>query len=557
LLAALRFVARRAALAAVDGLVSTRPIRWIWAGPSREELAEVLGEFRPTDRDSISEMMAGRYLLASRLVDTRGLSPFAMESEGADWMAALRTFSWLRHFREARNDGERSFARMLALDWIGREGKFRRPGWSVALTARRVLNWLRHLNLLLDGATPEQRKTLLKSLGTQVQWLKMRSRFAGDPVAKLLAAIALVAAAAGDERPKAETGPWMARLERLLAQQIDDDGLHLSRSAAMQLRLLTELETLRQTLMRDRPDEMGGLGETVEQMHRALDGISLSTGEPGYFNGTGQLPHDLVVAVQVQSAARFRNSGTVGGYGRLAAGNSILVVDGGKVPPLDFAAEAHAGALAFEFSHGAELIVGNCGPAPVDFSAEDRLLFRQGAAHSSLVIDGGSSARLRARGPLGGRLQPDGPAGSIIMSEDDSGLAVATYGFERRFGVTMERRMTLLSEGETLVGQDRLSVAGRSKRSLTATARFHLALGTTPIKSPDEDVLRLRLASGAVWTFLWEGATMRIEDSVRQSAYFGLNKTKQIVLESKVEDGHEIAWIFTLEQLGTSTRRLG
>ena len=131
----------------------------------------------------------------------------------------------------------------------------------------------------------------------------------------------------------------------------------------MQLRLLTELETLRQTLMRDRPDEMGGLGETVEQMHRALDGISLSTGEPGYFNGTGQLPHDLVVAVQVQSAARFRNSGTVGGYGRLAAGNSILVVDGGKVPPLDFAAEAHAGALAFEFSHGAELIVGNCGPA--------------------------------------------------------------------------------------------------------------------------------------------------------------------------------------------------
>ena len=50
---------------------------------------------------------------------------------------------------------------------------------------------------------------------------------------------------------------------------------------------------------------------------------------------------------------------------------------------------------------------------------------------------------------------------------------------------------------------------------------------------------------------------MRIEDSVRQSAYFGLNKTKQIVLESKVEDGHEIAWIFTLEQLGTSTRRLG
>jgi uncharacterized heparinase superfamily protein len=66
-------------------------------------------------------------------------------------------------------------------------------------------------------------------------------------------------------------------------------------------------------------------------------------------------------------------------------------------------------------------------------------------------------------------------------------------------------------------------------------------------RSADEDMLRLRLASGAVWTFLWEGATARIEDSVRQSAYFGLNKTRQIVLDTDVTDGHEIAWIFTLE----------
>ena len=61
-------------------------------------------------------------------------------------------------------------------------------------------------------------------------------------------------------------------------------------------------------------------------------------------------------------------------------------------------------------------------------------------------------------------------------------------------------------------------------------------------------MLRLRLASGATWTFLWEGATLRIEDSVRQSAHFGLHRIKQIVLETPLEADHELAWIFTRDE---------
>jgi uncharacterized heparinase superfamily protein len=545
-LGAIGFVARRAALGALDRIVTAPPLRWTWAGPSREELVAVLDDFRPTDRDSILDMMAGRYVLAARLIDTQGLSPFAMIGAPDDWSAALRSFSWLRHFREARNPGERSFARMLALDWIGREGKFRRPGWGVALTARRVLNWLRYLNLLTEEATPEQAKTLLRSLGVQIQWLKFRSRFAATPLDRLWAALALAAAAASDERRQSELADRMARLLALLHAQLDADGLHLTRNAEVHLQLLTELETLRQALLRDRSEAIGTLGETVEAMHRALDGVSLAGGEPAYFNGTGQLPHDLIVALQVQSPARFGRSGTLGGYGRLVAGDSVVVADGGLVPPLEFAAAAHAGALAFEFSHGPDLIVGNCGPAPVDLGKEG-IAFRQGAAHSTVVIGNASAGRLGARGPLAGRLRPDGGPPGVEMSADGDGLVLVTHGFERRFGVTIERRLTLLSEGQTLVGQDRLSHTGRKRQAPPATVRFHLALGTTVSRSADEDMLRLRLASGAVWTFLWEGATARIEDSVRQSAYFGLNKTRQIVLDTDVTDGHEIAWIFTLE----------
>ncbi|UXN74426.1 heparinase II/III-family protein [Devosia sp. A8/3-2] len=49
-------------------------------------------------------------------------------------------------------------------------------------------------------------------------------------------------------------------------------------------------------------------------------------------------------------------------------------------------------ALAFEFSHGNELIPGSCGPAPADLP-ESRALFRQTVAHSAPSIDAEDAER--------------------------------------------------------------------------------------------------------------------------------------------------------------------
>ena len=542
-----RFLARRVALGIADAAITSPLVRWTWSGPSNEEVVGALGEFRPTDRESVLEMMAGRYLLASRLVDTHGISPFSMEDEDPEWSDELRSFSWLRHFRDARDDTERRFARTLALDWIGREGRFNRRSWRPALCSRRVLNWLRHLNLLTDGATPEQAASIGKALGVQIQALKFRSALISNPVDQLFVAIALASVAVCDERRVSDLPVRMRRLNRLLDIQIDDDGLHRTRSAKIHLQLLVALETLRQALRRDHAEYAEDVGAVAESMHKALDAISLSTGEPAYFNGTGQLPHDLVVALQVQSTSRFRTSGTTGGYGRLVGGTSVVVADSGLIPPPAYAGEAHTSALAFEFSHGTELVVGNCGPAPA--SLEDSgLVFRQGIAHSGITINGVSAATLSARGPFAGRVLQRGPASELEASDDDQTLQIRTHSYQRRYGVMLERRLTLMAEGKTLVGQDRLVATASRRLGGAAIARFHLALGTTLEQGEEDDVMRLRLASGAIWTFLWEGAEMRIEDSVRQSSYFGFHRIKQIVLEAPIGEDREIAWIFTLDE---------
>jgi uncharacterized heparinase superfamily protein len=280
-------------------------------------------------------------------------------------------------------------------------------------------------------------------------------------------------------------------------------------------------------------------------MHRALDAISLGTGEPGYFNGTGQLPHDLVVAVQAQSPARARATGVTGGYGRLLSGRAIVVADSGLVPPPEFAASSHASALAFEFSYGRDLIVCNCGPAPAELEG-NRILFRQGIAHSCPTINAKSSAQIRTRGAMAGRLVARGTPPTIVADPDDQSVQLTTYGYADKFNTVIERRLTLLAEGKSLVGQDKLTQAGSGRVSGACAIRFHLAGGTEV--TPSADMLRLKVSSGAVWTFLWEGAEVRVEDSVRQSAYFGFHRTKQIVLDALVGDTNDISWIFTLEE---------
>lgn len=538
------FLARRSAKRLADFGVSNALIRWVWTGPGNEDYANALSEFRPSDRESALEMMQGRYLLASKLVDTNGVSPFAVEMVHDDWFNDLQAFAWLRHFRDARNDEERGFARSLTLDWIDRDGRFDRTVWGLSLTAQRVLNWLRHFGILVEGANADDATVIARSLGTQIQSLKLRAPFADDPVDQLMAAMALLGVSICNQDRDAEISARLRAVTNLLDKQIDEDGLHRSRSAKVQLMLMVELTTLRQALLRQSDTYRNELSDLLDAMHVALDAISLGTGEAAYFNGTGQMAHDIIVSVQAQNPARARTTGTAGGYGRLIWGRSIVVADSGLVPAPDFARHMHASALAFEFSHGRDLVVCNCGPAPADME-QSELLFRQGIAHSAPTINALSAANIPTGGPLKNRVVQIGRDPEVGADDSDHSLIMRTHGYADRFGVVLERRLTLLAEGNSLVGQERM-LRARGRMSGACAIRFHLAHQTQV--SQAGDMLRLKLNSGAVWNFLWDGADMRVEDSVRQSAYFGFHRTKQIVLDVLVGDVQEVSWIFTLDE---------
>lgn len=526
---------RQLALGMADSLVTMPLLRWTWRGQGDVAFAGDLPDFRPSDRDAVREMMSGRYLLASKLFETGGASPFSLDVDHPDWWNNLHSFSWLRHFRDVRDPGEKLFARTLVLDWIGREGQFEHDSWTLTLTAQRVLNWLRHLTLLLNGANPDQARTIQRSLGTQVQSLRVRGPLAADPVETLFAAIGLLGAELCNVADLPDIDNAVTRLDAVLARQLDGDGMHLSRNPRLQLSLLTELTSLKRAVGRHASPAMAELCNRIDRMHEALDALTLSSGELVYFNGCGQVPHDILVAVQANGPAASRHSRLLGGYGIVRAGESVVIADSGQRPPAGFDIEAHAGALAFEFAHGSELIVGSCGPAPSDMP-ESRDLFRQGIAHSAPTIDAADAL------PRKGNAVP-----AMSLDSAEHMLALTSNGYAGAFGAEIERRLTLLAEGTTLVGQDRIIANAEAPHGRLAL-RFHLGPGIMVRRMAGDGIARLVLPNGQVWSFLWEGAMFHAEDSVRQSAYLGFHRTSQLVLEADVAPGAEVAWIFTLEQ---------
>ena len=83
------------------------------------------------------------------------------------------------------------------------------------------------------------------------------------------------------------------------------------------------------------------------------------------------------------------------GFARLSSGRTSIIVDA-EIPPQGRAAvNAHASTLAFEMTSGRRAVIVNCGSGDT-FGEDWRSAGRATPSHSSLYIEGQSSARLGA-----------------------------------------------------------------------------------------------------------------------------------------------------------------
>lgn len=500
-------------------------------------------DLRTSDPTTAADIYAGYYAFAGRVVQTHGESPFEAPAPDEGWAEALHGFGWLRHMGTAGTAIARANARALVEDFIRNRRDRSEIAARPTVAARRLLSFLSHSPLLLEGADHEFYSRYLRQITRGSERLTLALAGAVEGTARLQALIALTFSAIcldGQDRR-------LRRLEEELSDELDiqilPDGGHLTRNPRVLIELLLDLLPLRETFAARGLEPPKGLMLAIERMMPHLRLFRHGDGALALVNGMGATPPDLMATLAAYDDARGRpiEHAAYAGYDRLTLGRSVVIVDAGAPPRGAWSTEAHAGCLAFEFSSGVQRIVVNCGAARAG-SAELKLAARSTAAHSTLVLGERSSAKLGL--VLGQHRIVAGPSDvRVARQEEDGQIAfVASHdGYAEAFGAVHTRRLVLDEGGMRLSGEEEVTLA-RPRENLSGVLRFHLHPAVKPTPNREGAGVLLTLPSGEVWSFEAGGLPVAIEESLLLGAANGRTRTEQLVVAFDAAVDSRVAW---------------
>lgn len=546
----------RGALRRLAGRINGHPlVCWPLLSFRADRLLIAPPELRTADATRASEIYAGRFAFAGKVVLCDGRSIFEMDPPSEEWATELAGFAWLRHLRAAESAITRTNARTLIDEWMALQGSWHPLAWRPDVLSRRIISWLSQATLVLQDADVAFYRRFLRSLVRQVRCLHHTAADARRGVAHLQAIIALADSAlciAGQARRiNAET----QRLCQELQRQILPDGGHIGRDPGATVEVLLELLPLRQTYASRNIAPPAALLNAIDRMMPMLRFFRHSDGSFAHFNGMGATPADLLLTLLAydETGGAPLSYAPHSGYQRLEANGAMLIMDVGRAPPIEMSLEAHAGCLSFEFSTPRQnLLIVNCGMPPT--AREDwRQLARATPAHSTVTFNDTSSARFVTsatfRRVLGGAPMIDGPRKIAVAREDrpDAILLRATHdGYAERFGILHERTIVLAADGGRLEGEDAfLSADGH--RELRATrdrfaVRFHVHPTVKATRLSDGHGAMLMAPDKDVWTFIVRDGRVELEDSVYLAGAEGPRRTVQLVIYGHARHTPRVAW---------------
>ncbi len=443
-------------------------------------------------------------------------------------------FTWLRHLRALGTDPARLLARALVSDWIAAnpsDAFARRPDVAGA----RITAWLGHYDFFAATADDPFRQRLMARLVADARNLSAALPAEELDARALTALKGLIAAAVALPEHNGFLVRALRFLPREVARQVLPDGCHVERSPAAQLAALQDMTEIRALLQAGQTQPPSILAQTIERMAPALRAMRHGDGGLALFNGAREESASLVdlVLTQAGRGARAPSSLNEGGFQRMQAGRTVVIVDAGPPPPPDIDRTAHAGTLSMEVSVGRDRMIVNVGAFPAG-GAQWHDAARATAAHSTLIIGDVNSSELKPGG-LGRR-----PANVMAQRQEANGahwLEAAHDGWSKSFGAIHRRRLYLSESGEDIRGEDAVEAESPQPFAL----RFHLHPSVQASLQQDGEAVLMRLRSGGGWILRADGAALSLEESI----YLGsgeLRKTEQIVLTGREGGPQHVKW---------------
>lgn len=508
------------------------------------------------------QLIAGNLLFAGYLVESPDTGLWEVKAPDAAFEAERQGFAWLDDLAAVGDMAARHKAQKWLWGWIGEHGHGTGPGWTPDLVGRRVIRWINHAIFLLRGQNSEASAAFFQALARQTWFLGKRWQGAAPGLPRFEALTGLIYAGLALEGREEMADPAVRALAQECEARIDTQGGLPTRNAEELLEVFTLLTWAAAAL-----HEAGrGTGHAhtaaIERIAPTLRTLRHADGGLARFHGGGRgLEGRLDHALAASHVTDWQAAGLAMGYARLSARRTSIIVDASPPPTGQASYNAHASTLAFELTSGRRPLIVSCGSG-ASFGAEWRRAGRATPSHSTLCLDGYSSARLTEpeRG-TGREALVEGPREvPVELSEMSDGIRFqgGHDGYVRHFGLTHARTLELAFDGRGLAGEDMLlamdDVAKRRfdkamDANLLAGIGFDVRLHLHPEVDAALDLggaaVSMALKSGEIWVFRHDGsAKLTLEPSVYlERGRLKPRATKQIVLSGRaMEYATRIRW---------------
>jgi uncharacterized heparinase superfamily protein len=545
----------RRALRRLSGRINNHALmRWRFASARTDRLLIAPQDLRTADATRASEIYAGRFAFSGKVVLCDRRSPFETPPPSDEWAVILLSFAWLRHLRAADSAITRANARALIDDWINLQGAFHPLGWRLDILTRRILCWLSQAPFVLQDADPKFYRRFIRSLSRQVRYLRRSLKHSREGVPQLQAIIALNTASLCMQGQSRSLRANARRLIEELNAQILPDGGHISRNPGALIEILADLLPLRQLFFARNLQPPQSLNNAIDRMMPMLRFFRHGDGNFAQFNGMGGTPIDLLATVLAYDDARGAplSNAAHSGYQRLEAGQTALIIDTGKPPPVAVSQEAHAGCLSFEMCWKQHRLIVNCGLPNVNRETW-RQVARATPAHSTATLKERSSCQFLESAPVKRLLSgipivagPRNVRAQREEHEDEIILHASHDGYLADCGLIHTRVLRLSSDGRVLECEDTFAPPeGRSMPSKAGdeyALRLHLHPAIKASRLSDGRGVILLLPDKDVWTFGTFADAVQIEESVFLSATEGPRRTVQIVIYGHARATPTVCW---------------
>jgi uncharacterized heparinase superfamily protein len=516
------------------------------------------------------QISAGNFLFAGYLVEAPETPIWDLPMPDQVFEAEVHGFAWLDDLAAVGDRAAQNRAQAWTHDWIARYVEGEGPGWTPDLAGRRMVRWINHAILLLNGASREENRAFFRALTRQTRFLARRWHGASPGLPRVEALTGLVYAGLSLTGMQRHVRPAIQALDRECRTQIGEDGGIPTRNPEELLEVFTLLTWNIAALAEEGRAPGPGLLSAVERIAPTLRALRHADGGLARFHGGGRGQEGrLDQALATSGVKTIRTDGLAMGFARISHGRTSIIVDAAPPPVGASSVQAHASTLAIEITSGRRPLVVNCGSGR-SFGQDWRRAGRATASHSTLALEGYSSARLAPAGAEMGRALEylaDAPRKVMLDWQGDdftTGVLASHDGYLRSHGIVHVRSLRLGLDGRGVTGEDALDVPGVDalpafERALDATKlqgigfaiRFHLHPDVDAELDLGGTAVSMELKSGEIWVFRHDGrARLSLESSVYlEAGRLAPRATRQVVLSGATTDvSTRVGWTISKAQ---------